>query len=349
MSRSQLGGSLEHSRDARAALGGSAVPDHGRHIHRRSRGRAARRRFARDVRPLTDRARADRLDRRRARRSSRPAWSRCSPAPTSATCPMPAPPFPMFNGADGASRCSPPARSASSASRWPSWSPRSRYQGEDAAELVDVDYEPLPPVVDPHDAARDEALLFPEAGTNTVWTIGTTGRVTSDGDGPLRRLRGGRHPADRQPAGRAGADGDRGPPRRSGASDGRLTAGGHLDANQGAQGTKRSLAGHARHRTRSSCASSPPTSGGAFGAKFGADPEHAVVAWAASRLGRPVRWSETRSENMVGDDARPRRRCRRAPSAAAATARCSAYRLEVLQDCRRLPAHRRAAADADRA
>ena len=43
-----------------------------------------------------------------------------------------------------------------------------------------------------------------------------------------------------------------------------------------------------------------PDVGGAFGAKFGADPEHAVVCWVARRLGRPARWAETRNENLVG-------------------------------------------------
>jgi len=43
-----------------------------------------------------------------------------------------------------------------------------------------------------------------------------------------------------------------------------------------------------------------PDVGGAFGAKFGADPEHAVICWVARRLGRPARWTETRNENLVG-------------------------------------------------
>ena len=43
-----------------------------------------------------------------------------------------------------------------------------RATGADAAELVMVDYDPLPVVVDPEDAAKDEVLLFPEAGTNVA-------------------------------------------------------------------------------------------------------------------------------------------------------------------------------------
>jgi carbon-monoxide dehydrogenase large subunit len=43
-----------------------------------------------------------------------------------------------------------------------------------------------------------------------------------------------------------------------------------------------------------------PDVGGGFGAKIGADPEFALVAWLARRTGRPVRWNESRSENMTG-------------------------------------------------
>src|SRR3954469_5567957 len=41
-----------------------------------------------------------------------------------------------------------------------------RLRGPDAAELVIVDLDELPPVADPQSAIRGESLLFPEAGTN---------------------------------------------------------------------------------------------------------------------------------------------------------------------------------------
>ena len=41
-------------------------------------------------------------------------------------------------------------------------------QGEDVAELVEVEYEPLPAVVDPRIAAEDSVLLFPDVGTNVA-------------------------------------------------------------------------------------------------------------------------------------------------------------------------------------
>jgi len=60
---------------------------------------------------------------------------------------------------------------------------KARYQGEpvaavvaespvladDAAELVQVDYEPLDPVVDAEEALKDTSILHDDAGTNKVW------------------------------------------------------------------------------------------------------------------------------------------------------------------------------------
>jgi len=43
----------------------------------------------------------------------------------------------------------------------------SREAAFDAAELVELDYEPLPFVTDVRPAARDEVLLYPHLGTNT--------------------------------------------------------------------------------------------------------------------------------------------------------------------------------------
>ena len=45
----------------------------------------------------------------------------------------------------------------------------SRYLAEDAAELIDIDYEPLPVVTDPVEALHSGApLLHEEAGTNVI-------------------------------------------------------------------------------------------------------------------------------------------------------------------------------------
>ena len=42
-----------------------------------------------------------------------------------------------------------------------------------------------------------------------------------------------------------------------------------------------------------------PEVGGGFGCKFGLYPEDALAAWLAQRLGRPIKWIETRSESLL--------------------------------------------------
>src|SRR2546425_743456 len=46
----------------------------------------------------------------------------------------------------------------------------SRELARDAAELVEVDYEPLPALVDGETALKDEVILHDDAGSNVVWT-----------------------------------------------------------------------------------------------------------------------------------------------------------------------------------
>src|SRR5437016_14165704 len=57
-----------------------------------------------------------------------------------------------------------------------------RYQGPDAGELVFVDYDPLPAVVDPEQAEHSETVLFPEAGSNVAIEL-TFGRTDDLFDG----------------------------------------------------------------------------------------------------------------------------------------------------------------------
>ncbi|HXP55076.1 MAG TPA: molybdopterin cofactor-binding domain-containing protein, partial [Streptosporangiaceae bacterium] len=110
------------------------------------------------------------------------------------------------------------------------------YQGEDAAELADVDYDPLPVAVDMSAALDDAAArLFPAAGTNVAATFGDRDTFDPDlFDGcevvVTRTIENQRvAPAPMESRAAAAAWGD----------DGRLTA---WIPNQGAQGTRASLA-----------------------------------------------------------------------------------------------------------
>jgi carbon-monoxide dehydrogenase large subunit len=203
------------------------------------------------------------------------------------------------------------------------------YQGEDAADLVDIDYEALPPVVGLADAARGEpALLFPAAGTNVAASFGDRSALAADlFDGcdvvVSRTIVNQRvAPAPMETRAAAAAWGE----------DGRLTA---WIPNQGAQGTRGGLAqllGIDPDRIRVIT----PDVGGAFGAKFGADPEHAVVCWVARRLGRPACWAESRNENLIGmTHGRAQRQTVTIGGSRDGTV--LAYRLEILQDAGAYP------------
>jgi aerobic carbon-monoxide dehydrogenase large subunit len=200
--------------------------------------------------------------------------------------------------------------------------------GEDAAELVSADYDPLPAVVDMAAAEAGEVLLFPGAGTNVAAVFGDPAALQPDlFDGcevvVTRTIRNQRvAPAPMETRAAAAVWGD----------DGRLTT---WIPNQGAQTTRRSVAamlgiepGQVRVIT--------PDVGGAFGAKFGADPEHAVVAWVARRLGRPARWAENRHDNLLGmSHGRGQRQTVTIGGRRDGTV--LAYRLEILQDAGAYP------------
>jgi len=79
-----------------------------------------------------------------------------------------------------------------------------------------------------------------------------------------------------------------------------------------------------------------PDVGGGFGAKIGAYTEDLLVAWAARHLGRAVRWTETRSENMQAMG-HGRAQVQTVTIGGRADGTVVAYRLDVLQDAGAYP------------
>ncbi|WP_419841116.1 xanthine dehydrogenase family protein molybdopterin-binding subunit [Candidatus Poriferisodalis sp.] len=159
----------------------------------------------------------------------------------------------------------------------------------DAAELVVVDYEPLPPVVDLDASLAGETLVHEHAGTNVAlaWELAELPSEVWDGcdvtvEFDLWHPRLGPHPIE----------------PLSGASrwgpDGRCTAWVCSQRPAGAKHVIETLLGLEHGTVRAIS----PDVGGGFGAKggWGCYPEDVVVAWAARRLDRPIRWAQTRSE-----------------------------------------------------
>jgi carbon-monoxide dehydrogenase large subunit len=160
-------------------------------------------------------------------------------------------------------------------------------QAVDGADAIWPDVEPLPPVMDLATAHTDDVLLFPEAGTNLVEerTIKSSGEVpayerTAEIELVIPRL----SPVTIEPLAILARPAPHGLEVWCGhQAPGRLprTLGPMLGLDP------------ADIRAR------VPDVGGAFGTKGPFYPEYAVVAALAYRLGRPVVWIQTRSEQMI--------------------------------------------------
>jgi carbon-monoxide dehydrogenase large subunit len=171
----------------------------------------------------------------------------------------------------------------------------SREIANDAVELVDVEYEPLDPVVTPFQSMEDKIILRDdrEAKTNHIyhWEVGDKDKATkaldeSDVRIKERILSPRCHPAPLEPCG-AVADMNK--------ATGRLTI------------YMTSQAPHV-HRTAFSLVTGIPEDkihvispdvGGGFGNKVPVYPGYVVATVASVIIGVPVKWVETRTENLT--------------------------------------------------
>src|SRR6266436_691220 len=171
-------------------------------------------------------------------------------------------------------------------------------QAVDAAELVAVDYEPLPAVAATADAARPGApAVWAEAPDNVafVWEAGNK-------DAVARAFAGAAHvthldfvvsrvaAAPLEPRGAVG-EWDR--------RAGRYTL--HTGI-QAPHGLRQLLADQVFRVPQSHLRVVTGEVGGSFGMRSGVYPEHVLVLWAAKRLGRPVKWTSDRREGFVTDE-----------------------------------------------
>jgi carbon-monoxide dehydrogenase large subunit len=202
------------------------------------------------------------------------------------------------------------------------------YQGQDAADLVEIDYDPLPAVIDLKAAASDEVLLFEDAGTNTSNGMGLEDEfdphffdecdvvVTKE----IVNQRLAAAPLETRAASAVWG------------ADGRVTL---WCSTQNAQTSRDEVAGWLGVDASLVHVITPDVGGG-FGAKIGADPEFALVAWLAKHTGRPVRWNESRSENMTGM-VQGRAQLQTFTIGGNRDGDVLAYRLDVLQDAGAYP------------
>jgi aerobic carbon-monoxide dehydrogenase large subunit len=160
----------------------------------------------------------------------------------------------------------------------------------DAAELVEVAIEPLPVVIDPVDAAAETApILFPGHGTNIVG--GNHHPVDDDFFAEAEMIATARLRHNRVAPVTMESNAVLALPE----PDGSLTVWISTQSVFGVQGEVARTLGLDRSAVRVRA----PWVGGGFGAKGGVYSDALVAALLAHRLRRPVRWIESRSENLV--------------------------------------------------
>ena len=162
----------------------------------------------------------------------------------------------------------------------------------DAAELVQLDFEQLPVAIELDDALRGDVVLHNDAPDNVLvrWH-----RAEGDVEGAFARAAHVVRQRIRMPRLVAAALEPRGAVAAYDASADLLTIW------ISAQDQHRQLVGLSAvlRRSPDQLRVVVPDVGGAFGSKGVPGPESALVGLCAVRLGQPVKWTETRTENML--------------------------------------------------
>ncbi|HXA30434.1 MAG TPA: xanthine dehydrogenase family protein molybdopterin-binding subunit [Candidatus Angelobacter sp.] len=194
-----------------------------------------------------------------------------------------------------------------------------RAQAVDAVEMVEVDYEPLPVVVDPELAAGGAPFVHESAGTNTVREFGDVDDSIFDGCEVVVEQRVVNSRVAASPLETRGA-------AARWSDSGELT---FWISTQGVHSARDALAKHLRVEPQRIRVIAPDVGGG-FGTKIGTNPEEMLVAVAARAAGRTVRWSESRSEAMANGHGRAQ--VQRVKMGGSRDGRIEAYHLDILQD-----------------
>jgi carbon-monoxide dehydrogenase large subunit len=198
----------------------------------------------------------------------------------------------------------PPGVEIKSVEHWPLAKDEVKYVGQgvaivlgddkygviDAAEQVFVEYEPLPVVVDPEKALEDGAtLVHPDLGTNKTheWSIGggDMDAAWQEADVVIER-RIVNHRTAGTPIEPRVCIAD----YRSGSLNVHLTS-------QNPHLIRLFMAGEFG-MSEDAIRVIAPDVGGGFGVKIMHYAEEVLAAWASKKIGRPVKWTETRSEHM---------------------------------------------------
>jgi aerobic carbon-monoxide dehydrogenase large subunit len=194
-----------------------------------------------------------------------------------------------------------------------------RAQAVDAAEMVEVDYQPLAAVIDPEQAVQGPPFVHEAAETNVVRSFGAIDQSIFDGCDVVVEQRVVNSRVAASPLETRGA-------AARWSDDGALT---YWISTQGVHDARGAMAEALRMEPERIRAIAPDVGGG-FGTKVGVMPEELLVAVAARAVGRTVRWTETRSEGMATGHGRAQ--VQHVTMGGMRDGRIVAYGLDILQD-----------------
>ena len=187
-----------------------------------------------------------------------------------------------------------------SATRWRWWWRKRAAAAQDAAELVQVDYEELPPVVDLETAMKRQDATLSRSARQSLRRLAGPGAERAERARGRRDHRQGaacgareRH----QSAHGGGLAGNARRHRRLRRGERQLHAARLLAERRFAARPGASIMGVPNEKLRVIT----DDVGGAFGMKTTVYPEYPALLVAARKLGRPVHWQSTRSEAFVSD------------------------------------------------
>jgi carbon-monoxide dehydrogenase large subunit len=170
---------------------------------------------------------------------------------------------------------------------------RDRYLVKDALERIEVDYQPLPPVLDPLEAAREDSRrIHPELGTNVAMRVRVGRGDLQAAFAQAHAIVRGRYDVPRlSPAPMEG----RGLLAHYQPEADLLT----LWASTQVPHKVKTYLGRLLNQPPRHLRVIAPDVGGGFGQKVEVWPEDVVLSHLAMALGRPIKWVEERWENML--------------------------------------------------
>ena len=171
-------------------------------------------------------------------------------------------------------------------------------QAKDAAELIQIEYEPLPAVISIEDAVKPGApAIWDEAPNNVSVELMMGNKEATDAAFAkakhvvVLKLNNSRVSANTVE-----------PRAAIGQYDPHSESYTLYSTSQNPHGTRAHVAGDVLKISENKLRVISPDVGGGFGMKNGNYPEDALVCWASRRCnGRPVKWVATRSESFLGD------------------------------------------------